>query len=69
MLTLSFSVHEFVVHGRMLRRIEAAIQRQELSSLSMAPEKFRSQIAENQPFILSIEMTIVDSVNSDGSGA
>ena len=66
-LILSFSTHEFVVHGRMLRRIEAAIQRLELSSLSIVPEKFRGLVCENQPFISSIEMTVVDSENSDGN--
>jgi hypothetical protein len=66
-LTLSFSTHEFVVHGRMLRRIDAAIQRMELSSISMLPDKFRSLMGENQPFISSIEMTVVDSENGDGN--
>ncbi len=66
-LTLSFSTHEFIVHGRMLRRIEAAIQRMELSCLSIVPEKFRSLTSENQPFISSIEMTVVDSENRGSS--
>jgi hypothetical protein len=65
-LSLSFSSHEFVVHERMLRRIEAAIQRMELSSLSIVPEKFRSLVGENQPFISSIEMTVVDFEDGDG---
>ena len=68
-LTLSFSTHEFVVHGRMLRRIEAAIQRLELSSLSIVPDKFRSLIGENQPFISSIEMTMADPNSEDDAGS
>jgi hypothetical protein len=66
-LTLSFSTHQFVIHGRLLRRIEAAIQRMELSCLSMVPDKFRSLVGENQSFISSIEMTAVDSENGDES--
>jgi hypothetical protein len=66
-LRMSFSTHEFLVHGRMLRRIEAAIQRMELSSLSIVPDKFRSLMGENQPFISSIEMTTIGSENDDGS--
>jgi hypothetical protein len=68
-LTLSFSTHEFIVHGRLLRRIEAAIQRMELSSISVVPEKFRSLIGENQPFISSIEMTMAAPNSEDRTGS
>ena len=56
-LRLVFATHEILVSGHVLRRIETAICRLELSGLMKLPEKYHSLIAENQPRIRDIVVT------------
>lgn len=53
-LRLVFATHEILVSGHVLRRIETAVHRLELSGIVKLPEKYHSLIAENQPRILDI---------------
>ncbi|HEY5234417.1 MAG TPA: hypothetical protein VIK35_12880 [Verrucomicrobiae bacterium] len=56
-LRLVFATHEILISGHVLRRIETAICRLELSGLMKLPEKYHSLIAENQPKIREIVVT------------
>jgi len=56
-LRLVFATHEILVSGHVLRRIETAICRLELSGLMKLPEKYHALIAENQPRIREIVVT------------
>jgi hypothetical protein len=53
-LRLIFATHEVLVRGTGLRRIEAAMQRGELSLLTRLPEHQKSLLAENHPLVLQI---------------
>ncbi len=53
-LRLVFATHEILITGHVLRRIETAICRMELSGLMKLPEKYHALIAENQPRIQEI---------------
>ena len=56
-LRLVFAMHEVLVRGYALRRIETAMQRMELSLLTKLPSSQRSLIAEGQPVVLEIAVT------------
>ena len=56
-LKLVFATHEVSVRGHHLRRIEATMQKLELSLLAKLPSSQRSLIAEGQPMILEIVVT------------
>ena len=56
-LRLVFATHEILITGHVLRRIETAIHRLELSGLMKLPEKYHALIAENQPRIREIIVT------------
>jgi hypothetical protein len=56
-LRLVFATHEILISGHVLRRIETAIHRLELSGLMKLPEKYHALIAENQPRIREIVVT------------
>ena len=56
-LRLVFATHEILISGHVLRRIETAICRLELSGLMKLPEKYHALIAENQPKIREIVVT------------
>jgi hypothetical protein len=56
-LRLVFAMHEVLISGHVLRRIETAMQRLELSGLMKLPEKYHALIAENQPRIRDIVVT------------
>ena len=56
-LRLVFVTHEVLVRGQCLRRIETAMQRMELSLLTILPGSQSSLIAEGQPLILGIVVT------------
>ena len=56
-LRLVFATHEMLISGHVLRRIEAAICRLELSGIMKLPEKYHALIAENQPRIREIVVT------------
>jgi hypothetical protein len=53
-LRLVFAMHEVLVRGHSLRRIETAMQRSELSLLTALSGKQRSLIPEGQPVVLEI---------------
>jgi hypothetical protein len=53
-LRLVFATHEILISGHVLRRVETAICRLELSGLMKLPEKYHALIAENQPKIREI---------------
>ena len=57
LLHLSFASHEIMVRGYALRRIETALHRLELSSITTLPSKFHSLVAEGQPRIREIVVT------------
>ena len=56
-LRLVFAMHEVLVRGHSLRRIETAMQRMELSLLATLPDKQRSNVPDGQPIVLEIEIT------------
>jgi hypothetical protein len=56
-LRLVFVTHEVQVRGHSLQRIEAAMQRMELSLLTKVPDSQRSVIADGQPVVLEIAVT------------
>ena len=56
-LRLSFATHEVVIHGYVLRRIEAAMHRLELASIMTLPVKYQPLIADGQPKIREIAVT------------
>ncbi len=56
-LRLVFATHEILILGHVLRRIETAVHRLELSALMKLPEKYHALIAENQPKIREIVVT------------
>jgi hypothetical protein len=56
-LRLVFAAHEILISGHVLRRIETAICRLELSGLMKLPEKYHALIAEGQPKIREIVVT------------
>src|SRR6266545_1197034 len=60
-LRLVFAMHEVLVRGHSLRRIETAMQRSELSLLTALSGKHRSLIPDGQPLILTIIVTEVNS--------
>ena len=56
-LRLVFATHEILIFGHVLRRIETAIHRLELSGIMKLPEKYHAVIAENDPRIREIVVT------------
>jgi len=67
-LRLVFAMHEVLVRGHSLRRIETAMQRSELSLLTALSGKHRSLIPDGQPLILTIIVTEVNSHEERGEG-
>ena len=64
-LRLVFAMHEVLVRGHSLRRIETAMQRSELSLLTALSGKQRSLIPDGQPVVLEI---VVSEVKESGKG-
>jgi hypothetical protein len=62
-LRLVFATHEILITGHVLRRIETAIHRLELSGLMKLPEKYHALIAEGQPRIREIVVTEAKAVS------
>lgn len=56
-LRLVFATHEVLISGHVLRRIEAAMQRLELSLIARLPDKYHSLVSEGQPKIQDIVVT------------
>ena len=53
-LKLIFAVHEVLIRGRHLQRIEAGMQRMDLSQVTKLPSYQRSLITEGRPVVLEI---------------
>jgi len=64
-LRLVFAMHEVLVRGHSLRRIETAMQRSELSLLTALSGKQRPLIPDGQPVVLEI---VVTEVKESGKG-
>jgi len=60
-LRLVFAMHEVLVRGHSLRRIETAMQRSELSLLTTLSGKQRSLIPDGQPVVVEIVVTEMES--------
>jgi hypothetical protein len=58
-LRLVFVMHEVLVRGHSLRRIDTAMQRSELSLLTALSGKQRSLIPDGQPVVVEIVVTEV----------
>lgn len=58
-LRLVFATHEVTLRGHSLRRIETAMQRMELASLSALSGSQRSLVADGQPVVTEIAVTEV----------
>lgn len=56
-LRLVFTMHELLIRGHSLRRIETAMQRMELSSLNTLPVNQRSLVPDGQPVVAEIVVT------------
>lgn len=56
-LRLVFATHEILISGHVLRRIETAICRLELSGLMKLPTKYYSLVPDGQPKIREIVVT------------
>jgi hypothetical protein len=56
-LRLVFATHEVQLHGHSLRRIETAMQRMELASLSALSGNQRSLVPDGQPVVIEIAVT------------
>ena len=68
-LRLVFAMHEDLVRGHSLRRIEKAMQRSELSLLTTLSGKQRSLIPDGQPVVLGIIVTEIDSKEKHTNGS
>lgn len=58
-LRLVFATHEVKLRGHSLRRIETAMQRMELASLSALSGNQRSLVPDGQPVVTEIAVTEV----------
>lgn len=56
-LRLVFAMHEVLIRGHSLRRIETAMQRMELSALSTLPANQQSLVPDGQPLVAEIVVT------------
>ncbi len=64
-LKLVFAMHEVLIRGRHLQRIETGMQRMNLSLVTKLPSHQRSLIEEGQPVVLEIT---VKEAGRDGVG-
>ena len=64
-LRLVFAMHEVLVRGYSLRRIETAMQRSELSLLTVVSDKQRSLIPDGQPVVLEIVVKDANAQEND----
>ena len=62
-LRLVFATHEILISGHVLRRIETAICRLELSGLMKLPEKYHALVPDGQPRIREIVVTEAKAVS------
>jgi hypothetical protein len=57
LLHLSFATHDIMVRGHVLRRVETALHKLELSFFTSLPAKYHPLVAEGQPRIREIVVT------------
>jgi hypothetical protein len=62
-LKLSFSTHEVSLRGNGLKRLESAVHRMELASVSALPERFKPTTGTGHPFIR--EVSVVEAQNPE----
>ena len=67
-LHLHFAAHEVVIRGTTLRRIEAAVQRLELSYLATVPPNCLASMPDGQPVVREIVVTEVKDGEDEASG-
>lgn len=60
-LRLVFATHEVLISGHVLRRIEGAMQRMELSLITMLPDRYHALVGEGQPKIREIVVAEIQS--------
>ena len=65
-LRLVFVTHEILVSGQSLRRIEASMQRMELSLLTKLPSSQRSLIERSRRFLIERSQSPLDGFRGDG---
>ena len=53
-LKIVFATHEVVLRGRLLRRLEQAMQRTELAFVTAIPERYHALVGETQPMIREV---------------
>lgn len=63
-LRLVFATHEVLVRGTCLRRIESAMQREELSLLTRLPEHQKALVGEGQPVVRQITVSETNSATA-----
>lgn len=63
-LRLVFATHEVLVRGTCLRRIESAMQREELSLLTRLPEHQKALVDEGHPVVLQISVSEASSTTA-----
>jgi hypothetical protein len=64
-LRLVFVTHEVVVRGQVLRRIETALQRRELSNLQMLARHHRVLVPDGQPNVSDISIVELSASESN----
>ncbi len=62
-LRLVFATHEVTLRGHSLRRIETAMQRMELASLSALSGNQRSLVPDGQPVVIEIAVTEIAAID------
>jgi len=67
-LRLVFATHEVTLRGYSLRRIETAMQRMELASLSPLSGSQRSLVADGQPVVTEIAVTEIAATDKQPQG-
>ena len=65
-MRLVFVTREVMLRGRSRRRIETAMQRMELSFLTVPPGNQRSLIPDGQPMVLEIVAAEAKAAQADG---
>lgn len=62
-LRLVFATHEVLLYGHSLRRVETAMQRMELASLSALSGNQRSLVPDGQPVVIEIAVTEIAAID------
>lgn len=67
LLKLSFSTHEVSLRGNGLKRLESAVHRMELASVSALPERFKSTAGAGHPFIREVRVVAAQNPEKEPS--